>query len=140
MTIKHHFTIVCDDMMRDESGRMAFFGSFINVELEKIPGSLSHMCVAIGFEGDPGDKFSIDIEDPDGKMITCYSTGTIQRSPVTPPHKVVMVTVWTRFKPMTFRKEGRYWVTLRGGRRVIHKRPIGVIKKQPDPKGKISRG
>jgi hypothetical protein len=129
MAIRHNYTLLCENVIRDVSGKLSFINVFQNVELEQTPGILAHMFVAVNLVGDPGDTYQISL-DPPGKNppLTPSPVEETVGELVGEARQYQQASTYTIFGigAVLFVVPGVYHITLRSKGKVIHRQPFGV--------------
>lgn len=138
MALKHQFTLFCHYVTKSETGTASYIDAFTNINFPRLPARF-HFFVVVGFQGTTGDIFSITFDGPDGKVIETLLDGVVGEDAGTVDFaKRGWVEVGVFHQAMThhlFEAGGIYFVSLRHGKKVVHRSPLGVsIKEDPAPR------
>ena len=133
MAIKHHAVLLCDYLIRADSGRFTLAGVFQNIQASQIPAAKDPVGVYVQFVGDAGDPYEIALLRPDGEE------SVLERGEVTPPKDLVESQQWSvtvvAVASVVFASPGVYAIVLRSGGAEIHRYQFGVL---PPPSAKTS--
>lgn len=132
MAIKHAFTILCEELILSQHKRISFINAFLNINTNSVPGGIPRFAVGVGFYGDVGDEFSIDLEGPPGDKHKNMkiAEGTIEEGQVgiTETGLVGMAFTVSEYRPLIFTATGIHQIVLRDRKRkkVVHRLPFSV--------------
>src|SRR5262245_26732876 len=76
MAIKHQYTVFCHYVITSKENNLSFIDSFSNITFAELPSRL-HFFVAVGFQVETCDKFSITVDGPTGKVIETLLDDTV---------------------------------------------------------------
>ncbi len=132
MAIQHHFTILCDYLMQDKSEKFGFIGTFVNIELDQIPGSLARFSVAVGFMGESEGLISIELIDPEGTIKANLDAGSGPvPTQIIRQYQQLLNVIAFQIQGLEFQIAGVHYILVKDGEEEKHRLPIGVLLKQP---------
>lgn len=143
MAVNHLYTVLCDYIMKDPTGRLSFLGVIAQITLPKFPSRAPTFYLALSITGAPGDRIRIDLVDEERTWRNHVFTGSL---PAT-PNEATDDQLWAMQGTLNgtkFPHAGHYFVALyqvdpegaedlEGGA-LIHVFPFGVQLRPPHSK------
>ena len=129
-TVRHNFTILCDQVILDKADRPSIIGAIRNLVFDVLPGDVPRLAILVSFTASPGQKYFVAIEDPRRKELVRFDDQDVLSPSAHADGRATHMIFETYFvanvQNARFETEGIHHVVVRVGGRTIRREPFGV--------------
>jgi hypothetical protein len=130
MAIRHNFTILCENVLRDVTGKLSLVSMFQDIEVPQFPGTIGRLYLVISLTGGLGERYRVAVEPPQGGEPLVQAEDQVdppnrQRKPEeegTNTNQLIL-----EWRQAIFPAEGVYHVVVTAEGREIHRHPFAVL-------------
>jgi hypothetical protein len=130
MAIRHNFTVLCENVLRDVTGKLSLVSIFQNIEVPGFPGTMGRLYLVISLTGELGESYCVAVEPPLGGEPLVQAEDQFD-----PPYRQQrpeeqgtdaneLILEW---RQPIFPTEGVYHVVVTAEGREIHRHPFAVL-------------
>jgi hypothetical protein len=123
------FSVLCDDVRREDNGKFMLLGIFEAVALPKYPAVYPRFMVANRWCNGQGNfKQKVRLMGPENQVIS-----EAQETEIALPATMASVTAFTALMNVTLPGPGRYWIETLLDADLIRRFPLMVLQMMPAP-------
>jgi hypothetical protein len=122
------FSILCDDVRREDNGKFMLIGLFEVIHLPGFPSAYPALHVVNRWFGGEGRyRQQVRLMSPDNTVVA-----QVPASEVVLPDTNASVTALNVFIQVPFEKQGRYWIEVLLGDDLVQRYPL-MVREAPRP-------